>query len=83
MAASPSYPSAFEILHERQRDGFGAHVAELYGLKESESLRSLTASVGAAQLLAELDGEVAEIMAGWLEKNTSGVWFLGDRQNGG
>jgi len=64
----PRLRAAFETLHERQRDGVASHVAELYGLKESESLRTLTTSVGAAQLMAELDTEVAAIMKEWLGK---------------
>lgn len=62
----PRLRGAFESLHERQRDGIASHVAELHGLKESESLRKLTTSVGAAHLMAELDGQVAVIMNGWL-----------------
>jgi len=62
----PRLRSAFEALHERQRDNVAIRVAELYGIKESDSLRTLTTSVGAAQLMAELDGEVAAIMEKWL-----------------
>ncbi len=62
----PRLRAAFETLHERQRDSVAAHVAELYGLKESESLRALTTSIGAAQLMAQLDAEVATIMKEWL-----------------
>jgi len=65
----PRLRGAFEALHERQRDGFASHVAELYGLKESESLRTLATSVGSAQLMAELDGEVAAVMTEWLGKD--------------
>ena len=64
----PRLRAAFETLHERQRDGVAAHVAELYGLKESESLRTLATSVGAAHLMAELDAEAAEILSEWLGK---------------
>jgi hypothetical protein len=66
----PRLRAAFETLHERQRDGVAANVAELYGMKESESLRALTTSVGAAALMAELDGEVATIMAEWLGEDS-------------
>ncbi len=62
----PRLRAAFETLQERQRDSLAAHVAELYGLKESESLRTLATSVGAARLMAELDTEVASILSEWL-----------------
>src|SRR5262249_20524865 len=62
----PRLRGAFETLHERQRDGVASHVAELYGLKESQSLRTLTTSVGAAALMAQLDAEVAQIVKEWL-----------------
>jgi hypothetical protein len=62
----PRLRAAFETLHERQRDSLAAHVAELYGLKESESLRTLATSVGAARLMAELDAEAAAILNDWL-----------------
>jgi hypothetical protein len=62
----PRLRGAFETLHERQRDGVALHVAELYGIKEDETFRTLTISVPAAQLMAELDGEVAKIMGKWL-----------------
>lgn len=63
----PRLRAAFEALHERQRDSLAAHVAELYGIKESESLRMLATSVGAARLMAELDAEAAAILGEWLE----------------
>jgi hypothetical protein len=66
----PRLRAAFESLHERQRDSLAAHVAELYELKESESLRTLTTSVGAAQLMAELDAEAAAILDDWLGATT-------------
>jgi hypothetical protein len=62
----PRLRAAFETLHERQRDRMAAHVAELYGLKEDSSLRTLTASLGAAALMAQLDAQVATIMNKWL-----------------
>jgi hypothetical protein len=62
----PRLRAAFETLHERQRDSLAAHVAELYGLKEGESLRTLATSVGAAQLMAQLDAEAAAILGEWL-----------------
>jgi hypothetical protein len=62
----PRLRAAFEALHERQRDSLAAHVAELYGLKESDSLRTLATSVGAARLMAELDAEAALILCEWL-----------------
>ena len=64
----PRLRAAFETLHERQRDSLASHVAELYGLKESDSLRTLSASVGAARLMAELDAEAAAILSQWLGK---------------
>ena len=66
----PRLRAAFETLHERQRDSLATHVAELNGLKESDSLRTLSASVGAARLMAELDAEAAAILGRWLGKET-------------
>lgn len=62
----PRLRAAFETLHERQRDSVASCVAELYGMKESESLRTLTTSLGAAHLMAELDAEAAAILGEWL-----------------
>ena len=62
----PRLRAAFETLHERQRDSVASHVAELYGLKQSESIRTLSTSLSVTRLLAELDGEVAAIMNEWL-----------------
>ena len=42
------------------------HVAELYGLKGDGELRTLTIGISAAALMAQLDGEVAEIMDKWM-----------------
>lgn len=64
----PRLRAAFETLHERQRDGLAAHVAEMYGLKEGQSLRTLAVGIGAAALMAELDGEAAAIIKEWLGK---------------
>lgn len=64
----PRLRAAFETLHERQRDTLAHNVAELYGLKDGESLRTLAVSAGAARLMAELDAEVAEIMKPWLDE---------------
>src|SRR5262249_13853385 len=61
----PRLRAAFETLHERQRDNVAAHVAEIYGLKESETLRVPTTSVAAAQLLSELDVAVSQMMNEW------------------
>jgi hypothetical protein len=69
MAVIPRLRAAFETLHDRQRDTVATHVAEIYGLKESESLRTLSTSVEAAQILAELDAEAASIMKLWLGKD--------------
>jgi hypothetical protein len=62
----PRLRAAFETLHERRRDGLASIVAEMYGLKEGESLRTLSTSIGAARLMAELDAEAAAIVAAWL-----------------
>jgi hypothetical protein len=62
----PRLRAAFETLHQRQRDSLAVHVAELYGLKESDSPRMLATSVGAARLMAELDAEAASILRQWL-----------------
>ena len=62
----PRLRAAFETLHERQRDSLALHVAELYGLAESQSVHVLATSVGAAQLMAELDAEAAAILNQWL-----------------
>jgi len=62
----PRLRAAFETLHDRQRDSVASQVAEMYGLCESESLRTLTTSTAAAQLMAQLDSEVAAIMTEWL-----------------
>jgi hypothetical protein len=64
----PRLRAAFESLHERQRDSLAAHVAELYGLKDTDTLRTLATSVGAARLMAELDAEAAAILSQWLGK---------------
>ncbi len=67
----PRLCAAFETLHERQRDGMAIQVAELYGLKEGQSLRTLTTSLGASMLMAQLDAEVAAIMKEWLRSEFS------------
>jgi hypothetical protein len=64
----PRLRAAFETLHQRQRDSLATHVAELYGLKESDSPRTLATSIGAAQLMAELDAAAAAILGEWLQK---------------
>ncbi len=64
----PRLRAAFETLHERQRNSLAMHVAELYGLKESDAPRTLATSVGAARLMAELDAEAASILYLWLEE---------------
>jgi hypothetical protein len=63
----PRLRGAFETLHERQRDAVAMHVAELYGLKDDGSVRTLTIGLSAAHLMATLDGEVAKIMDKWLK----------------
>jgi hypothetical protein len=62
----PRLRAAFESLHERQRDSLAGYVAELYGIAESKTVRTLMTSVGAAQLMAELDNEAARILAEWV-----------------
>jgi hypothetical protein len=69
----PRLRAAFETLHERQRDSLAAHVADLYGLRESQSLRVLATSVGAARLMAELDAEAAAILREWLVAASDGL----------
>jgi hypothetical protein len=64
----PRLRAAFETLHERQRDSLATCVAELYGIKESESVRTLATSIGAAHLMAELDAAAAAILKEWLRK---------------
>jgi hypothetical protein len=67
----PRLRAAFETLHERQRDSLATCVAELYGLTEIESVRTLATSLGAAHLMAELDAEAAHILKEWLGKSES------------
>jgi hypothetical protein len=61
----PRLRGAFERLHETQRDALAAHVAEHYGLSEKETVTELHTSVAAAALIAQIDREVARIMARW------------------
>lgn len=61
----PRLRAAFERLHDQQRDSLAGRVAELYGLKETESLTELRTSVGAAARIARIDREVDQIMSRW------------------
>jgi hypothetical protein len=61
----PRLRAAFERLHEQQRESLASRVAELYGLKETESLTELRTSVGAAARIARIDRQVDEIMHQW------------------
>jgi hypothetical protein len=65
MIMLPRMRAAFERLHARQRDSLAATVAELYGLKESETLSRLDVSLDAAARIAVVDQQVAEIMRRW------------------
>src|SRR5262249_57672827 len=58
----PRMRSAFERLHERQRDALAERVAHRYGLAEKEALTELRTSVGAAALIARIDRQVGGIM---------------------
>lgn len=61
----PRLRAAMELLHARHRDSLASRVAEKYGLAEAQTLKELDVSVGVATEIAELDKQVAEIMAEW------------------
>jgi hypothetical protein len=61
----PRMRSAFERLHEAQRDAFAQTVARRYGLEESDAFTELTASLETAAFIAHIDFKVAEIMKNW------------------
>lgn len=61
----PRMRGAFERLHERQRDSLAENVARRYGLCEAEAVTDLRTSVGAAARIAEIDRQVARILARW------------------
>ncbi len=61
----PRMRSAFERLHERQRDRIAEAVAERYGLKEAAAVRELRISPAAAARIAEVDRRVADLMKKW------------------
>ena len=66
MAMAPRLRAAFEQLHARQRDAFAEEVARFHGLADSELTDTrLDVSADAAALIAEIDAEVAEVMAEW------------------
>jgi hypothetical protein len=61
----PRLRSAFDALHERQRDSLSARVAALYGLAGGEEVTELRTSVGAAARIARIDARAAAIMEKW------------------
>ena len=61
----PRLRAAMELLHARHRDSLAARVAEKYGLAEAQTLQELDVSIEVATEIAELDKQVAEIMAEW------------------
>ncbi len=61
----PRMRGAFERLHERQRDSLAENVARRYGLREAEEVTELRTSIGAAARIAEIDRQVARILARW------------------
>lgn len=63
----PRLRAAFERLHDRQVDSLAGAVARRYGLTpdHAEHLTELKTSVGAAAIIADIDRQVAEIMAKW------------------
>jgi hypothetical protein len=61
----PRMRSAFERLHESQRDSFAQTVARRYGLEDSDAFTELTTSLETAAFIAHIDFKVAEIMKGW------------------
>lgn len=61
----PQVRHAFERLHERQRDSLGGHVAERYGLKDSDDVRRIETSSDALVHMARIDKHVARVMQEW------------------
>ena len=61
----PRMRSAFERLHEAQRDSFAQTVAKRYGLEDSDAFTELTTSLETAAFIAHIDFKVAEIMKEW------------------
>lgn len=61
----PTVRHAFERLHERQKDALAGHVAERYGLKDADDVRTLTTSHEALLELARVDAAVARVMEEW------------------
>jgi hypothetical protein len=61
----PRLRSAFERLHERDRDSLAGRVAVLHGLAGPEEVTDLRTSVGAAARIARIDREVDRIMQDW------------------
>ena len=61
----PRLRAAMELLHARHRDSLATRVAEKYGLAEAETLQQLDVSVAVATEIAQLDKQVAQIMAEW------------------
>jgi hypothetical protein len=61
----PRMRSAFERLHEAQRDSFAQTVAIRYGLEDSDAFAELTTSLDTAAFIAHIDFKVARIMKEW------------------
>ncbi len=61
----PKMRSAFERLHQKQRDTIAEIVAKKFGLIDSKPLTSLVASLGTEAMIARIDGQLAEIMKKW------------------
>ena len=51
--------------YERQRDSLGGHVAERYGLKDSDDVRRIETSSDALVHMARIDKHVARVMQEW------------------
>lgn len=67
MVLLPRTRGAFEAVHERSRVALADRVASLYGLQDDEAagVTKLSASVGAAVKISEIDARVGEIMKEW------------------
>lgn len=65
LAMLPRLRAAIEQLHGRHRDALAGEVARLFGLRVSDLDQPLAGSASAHALIAELDAEVAQIMADW------------------
>ncbi len=61
----PKMRAAFERMHSSHRDSLSTRVAQLYGLKEGQSITELRISASAAVTVALIDKQVATIMKEW------------------